>query len=213
MAQPAVWWKCRKAYSRPSSSSKEFGRAYRFDTFRGLRLSSLEGFEGTRPRAVFSFSHLAIIFLIALLVFGPEKLPEIARQIGKLMGDFRRASTDFRRVVEQEFAEIERQTREKEEQARQKALEAASPAPAQAGTAAAAAESASAPAGLAASEPAALPASGSAGTVANTAAKDSGFQLNENVSGAGDRHAEGTTSRSLGSGPTDSASTSDGYPA
>ena len=73
---------------------------------------------------MFSFTHIAIVFIIALLVFGPEKLPEIARTIGKALGDFRRASTDFRRVIEQEFAEIERQAREKEEMARQKALQA-----------------------------------------------------------------------------------------
>jgi sec-independent protein translocase protein TatB len=81
---------------------------------------------------MFSFTHIAIIFVIALLVFGPEKLPEIARHIGKALGDFRRASTDFRRVIEQEFAEIERQAREKEEQERRKALEASNPAPANA---------------------------------------------------------------------------------
>jgi len=109
---------------------------------------------------VLSFPHLVIIFIVALLVFGPEKLPEIARQIGKVMGDFRKASTDFRRVIEQEFAEIERQTREKEEAARRKALEAATAPPAPA------AETAAAPA-----EPATAPAN----TVANTAAKDSGY--------------------------------------
>jgi len=74
--------------------------------------------------SVFSFTHIAIVFIIALLVFGPEKLPEVARVIGKALGDFRRVSTDFRRVIETEFSEIERQTREKEELARQKALEA-----------------------------------------------------------------------------------------
>ncbi|HUK54552.1 MAG TPA: twin-arginine translocase TatA/TatE family subunit, partial [Candidatus Binatia bacterium] len=63
---------------------------------------------------MFSFSHIAIVFLIALLVFGPEKLPEVARIVGKALGDFRRASTDFRRVIEDEFAEIDRQNREKE---------------------------------------------------------------------------------------------------
>jgi len=81
---------------------------------------------------VFSFTHIAIVFIIALLVFGPEKLPEVAKMVGKALGDFRRASTDFRQVIEKEFAEIERQTREKEEQARRLALEASNPAPAQA---------------------------------------------------------------------------------
>ena len=79
---------------------------------------------------MFSFSHIAIVFLIALLVFGPEKLPEVARIVGKALGDFRRASTDFRRVIEDEFAEIDRQNREKEELARRKALEASSTPPA-----------------------------------------------------------------------------------
>ena len=74
---------------------------------------------------MFSFTHIAIVFLVALLVFGPEKLPEVARVLGKALGDFRKASIDFRRVVEQEFAEIERQAREKEELARQKAQQAA----------------------------------------------------------------------------------------
>lgn len=82
---------------------------------------------------MFSITHIAIVFLIALLVFGPEKLPEVARMLGKVLSDFRRASTDFRRVIEDEFSEIERQAREKQERERQKALTAgageASPAP------------------------------------------------------------------------------------
>ena len=109
---------------------------------------------------MFSFTHLAIVFVIALLVFGPEKLPEVAKLVGKALGDFRRASTDFRQVIEKEFAEIERQTREKEEQARRLALEASNPTPAQA-------EGASP-----ASEP--LPATPPAGSVPSTTAHDSG---------------------------------------
>lgn len=96
---------------------------------------------------MFSFTHIAIVFIIALLVFGPEKLPEVAKMVGKALGDFRRASTDFRRVIEQEFAEIERQTREKEEQARQKALEASNPVPAAAEGASTAAGPLPAPSG------------------------------------------------------------------
>ena len=132
-----------------------------------------------------SFPHLVIIFIVALLVFGPEKLPEIARQIGKVMGDFRKASTDFRRVIEQEFAEMERQTREKEEAARRKALEAATPANAPAGSISSGAASSAATGaeqGTPAIEDPALrrqgagePAIAPANTVANTAAKDSGY--------------------------------------
>ncbi len=61
-----------------------------------------------------SFPHLVIIFLIALMVFGPEKLPELARMLGKAMSEFRRMTGDVRRVMDEEMREIERQTRENE---------------------------------------------------------------------------------------------------
>jgi len=121
---------------------------------------------------MFSFTHLVIVFVIALLVFGPEKLPEIARTIGKALGDFRRASTDFRRVIEQEFAEIERQAREKEELERRRALEASNPAPAIAQEKGAATSTPTGP------EVAAAP----AGSVANTTVQDSGFVSQEDHS-------------------------------
>jgi sec-independent protein translocase protein TatB len=63
-----------------------------------------------------SVPHLAIIFIIALLVFGPEKLPELARMLGKAMAEFRRVTYDVRRVVEDEMRDMERQAREAERQ-------------------------------------------------------------------------------------------------
>ena len=39
-----------------------------------------------------SIPHLIIIFVVALVVFGPEKLPELARNLGKVMAEFRRAT-------------------------------------------------------------------------------------------------------------------------
>jgi len=59
-----------------------------------------------------SLPHLVILFIIALLVFGPEKLPELARMLGKAMAEFRRVTYDVRKVVEDEMREIEHQTRE-----------------------------------------------------------------------------------------------------
>lgn len=55
-----------------------------------------------------------IVFIVALLVFGPEKLPELARQLGRALSEFRRASVDFRRMMEEELQELERQTQEKQ---------------------------------------------------------------------------------------------------
>ncbi|NWG00510.1 MAG: twin-arginine translocase subunit TatB [Thermoanaerobaculaceae bacterium] len=47
---------------------------------------------------------LVLIFVVALLLFGPRKLPEIGRSVGKALGEFRRASNDLRRTVEEEIA-------------------------------------------------------------------------------------------------------------
>ncbi len=63
------------------------------------------------------FGDTIFIFLLALVVFGPKKLPEIGRQIGKLMVEFRRASNDFKLQIEEEL-------RASEQADRQKALEA-----------------------------------------------------------------------------------------
>ncbi|MGC2836154.1 MAG: twin-arginine translocase TatA/TatE family subunit [Methylocella sp.] len=61
-----------------------------------------------------SVPHLVIIFLVALIVLGPDKLPQMARTLGKAMADFRRITTDFRVQVEDEMREMERQTRIKQ---------------------------------------------------------------------------------------------------
>ena len=58
-----------------------------------------------------SIPHLVIIFLIALIVLGPEKLPQVARVLGKAMADFRRITGDFRMQIEDEMREMERHTR------------------------------------------------------------------------------------------------------
>jgi TatA/E family protein of Tat protein translocase len=56
-----------------------------------------------------SIPHLAIIFVVALVVFGPEKLPELARTIGKVMTEFRRHTTDLRSTFEAQLRELERE--------------------------------------------------------------------------------------------------------
>lgn len=45
---------------------------------------------------------LLLILVIALIVFGPRKLPEMGRSLGKMMLEFRRASNEFKRTVEDE---------------------------------------------------------------------------------------------------------------
>jgi sec-independent protein translocase protein TatA len=46
---------------------------------------------------------LIFIFVLALLIFGPKKLPQIGRTIGKGMAEFRRASTELQRAVNTEI--------------------------------------------------------------------------------------------------------------
>jgi len=59
-----------------------------------------------------SVPHLIVLFIVVLVVFGPQKLPELARGLGKLMAEFRKASTDFRFAFEEEMRTIERQALE-----------------------------------------------------------------------------------------------------
>ena len=52
-------------------------------------------------------SEMLFIFVLALLIFGPKKLPEIGRQIGKALAEFRRASNEFKSQLEVEMRQIE----------------------------------------------------------------------------------------------------------
>jgi TatA/E family protein of Tat protein translocase len=54
-----------------------------------------------------SFSETVFLFFLALIIFGPKKLPEIARQVGKYMNEFKRASNEFKAQIEQEIAHLE----------------------------------------------------------------------------------------------------------
>ena len=46
---------------------------------------------------------LIIILVIALIIFGPRKLPELGRSLGKSIGEFRRASNELRSTLEEEI--------------------------------------------------------------------------------------------------------------
>ena len=52
---------------------------------------------------------LIVIFIVALLVFGPKKLPELGKQLGKGLGEFKRASTDLKRSIEEEVEKAARE--------------------------------------------------------------------------------------------------------
>ncbi|MFZ1940885.1 MAG: twin-arginine translocase TatA/TatE family subunit [Terracidiphilus sp.] len=76
----------------------------------------------------FSMPDTLILMVLALVVLGPRRLPELGRQIGKLMYEFRKASNDFKFQMEEELRQAEEADRRKKEEAeRQRALAAAPP--------------------------------------------------------------------------------------
>jgi len=72
-----------------------------------------------------SFSDSIFLFILALLLFGPKKLPMLARELGKWMGEFRRASNEFKMQMEEELRLSEQADRRKQIDA----MEAAAPKP------------------------------------------------------------------------------------
>src|SRR4051794_38619491 len=65
-----------------------------------------------------------ILMVLALVVFGPRRLPLIGRQIGKLMYEFRKASNDFKFQMEEELRASEETDRRKKEEAERRGVAA-----------------------------------------------------------------------------------------
>jgi Tat protein translocase TatB subunit len=66
---------------------------------------------------------LLIIFVIALIIFGPKRLPELGRSLGKSIAEFKRTSNDLRNTLEEEIR------LEEQQQQRAAARDAAGPTP------------------------------------------------------------------------------------
>ena len=69
---------------------------------------------------------LVIILVIALIIFGPRKLPELGRSLGKSIGEFKKASNELRNTLDDEIrAEEQKEQRVKTEAEQKSALDAA----------------------------------------------------------------------------------------
>ncbi len=55
---------------------------------------------------------LVIILVIALIIFGPRKLPELGRSLGKSIGEFKKASNELQRTLEDEIRVEERKEKQ-----------------------------------------------------------------------------------------------------
>ena len=71
---------------------------------RGLTAAPLWLYDETMN---LGFPEMLFIFVLALIIFGPKKLPEIGRQIGKAMAEFKRASNEFKYQLESEMRQLE----------------------------------------------------------------------------------------------------------
>lgn len=65
---------------------------------------------------------LILVFVVAMLIFGPRKLPEIGRMLGKAMREFKKAADDFKEAINQEppeeiVKEVEDKLKENEKKA------------------------------------------------------------------------------------------------
>jgi TatA/E family protein of Tat protein translocase len=75
---------------------------------------------------------LIIIFVIALIIFGPRKLPELGRSLGKSLSEFKRASNELKSTLEEEIRLDEQRANLEASKAASAAAAAATPPPVQA---------------------------------------------------------------------------------
>lgn len=73
------------------------------------------------------FPEMIVIFVVALLVFGPRKLPELGRTLGNAISEFRRTSAELRSTIENEMREVEQQTAQVAREAGDAVIEAGEP--------------------------------------------------------------------------------------
>src|SRR5580698_2850434 len=78
---------------------------------------------GTPPQielGILGWTDSLLLMVLALVVFGPRRLPEIGRKVGKLMYEFRKASNDFKFQMEEELRATEELERFRKREAEKK---------------------------------------------------------------------------------------------
>lgn len=73
-------------------------------------------------------TELLVIFVVALVVLGPKKLPQVARSLGKALGEFKRVSHDVKRTIDVEVDRLEQEDADDKARKELRAEDAAEPA-------------------------------------------------------------------------------------
>src|SRR2546430_13083107 len=92
-----------KICSKPSGTKSQIIAPYHFATPRGRQYDVVMNL---------GFPEMIFLFLLALLIFGPRKLPEIGRQVGRALAEFKRASNEFKSQIESEINQIDLEERQ-----------------------------------------------------------------------------------------------------
>jgi len=79
---------------------------FRAEHFSAIRLLAT-GWGSIMGGMNLGFPEMIFIFLLALIIFGPKKLPEIGRQIGRALNEFKRASNEFKSQIESEISNLD----------------------------------------------------------------------------------------------------------
>ena len=72
---------------------------------------------------------MIIILVVALIVFGPRKLPELGKSLGRSLNEFKKASNELRNTLEEELKVEEKEQREMVQAEQTSAINAAAPVP------------------------------------------------------------------------------------
>src|SRR5690606_73219 len=93
-----------------------------------------DGIPGAPMFGSIGMPELIIIFVIALIIFGPRKLPELGKSLGRSINEFKRASNELRSTLEDEIRLEEQREREQQQRAAASTSTSATPAATDEGT-------------------------------------------------------------------------------